>query len=324
LIEKQCRYVCGQQQNATMRLCHVLIGLLPFGLGASSLCYADLNDNPLPDATFLVQGAAGSDSYYKDGVFAAGTAEFNYAGSGPYILTSSSTDFTQFGGLNFTPAFDATASVRLWPLVGSELTGESYANLVYHIRVVGPGDQPIAVDYNTEGNVQLTLNYGSTVFAQLNASVYTTIPDFGDQGHLAVGISPYYATGQSQGDSFFVSHGQVLLTPGQDYEIALSASVSLEGFPEPPPDGEADPSVLGRAYVDPVFSIDPSVASASAYSFQISPNIAAIPEAGTLQMLALGLILVTGTYAARIFLRRTRRFRASFIGPRCGLLQTIS
>lgn len=136
----------------------------------------------------------------------------------------------------------------------------------------------------------MQLNYGSSVgVAELSADVATNMPGFGTNGDgqfVAMINAP--ASHKSQSQIFNLPNGTTFLTPGQTYEIALTAGVQLEGSAAPPTNGNTLPSLLGTADVDPVFSIDPSVPNASKYSFELSPNLASVPEPNATVLLLTG------------------------------------
>ena len=102
----------------------------------------------------------------------------------------------------------------------------------------------------------LQLNYGSSVgVAELSADVATNMPGFGTNGDgqfVAMINAP--ASHKSQSQIFNLPNGTTFFTPGQTYEIALTAGVQLEGSAAPPTNGNTLPSLLGTADVSPVFS----------------------------------------------------------------------
>jgi hypothetical protein len=270
-----------------------LISLFLFGKVAPVLLGANVNDNTLPSATASTYAMADSASQSSSAVLSDSQAQYSI-GPTTLELASASTDFTEYGGLGFSPAFGAKADVQIFPYqAGVASSGQAYGDLTYNISLIGPGTQPISVDYDTEGIAQLTLNPGSSVTgAVITAAVYTTIPGFGgNQGnHLSTGLN-VNGTNQSQTNEFTVSNGQLLLTPGEAYQIALNASVVLSGEPETSTQYTISQPIEGYAFVDPMFSVDSSVPNASRYQFEISPNLS-IPESNTATLLLAGFALL--------------------------------
>ena len=192
----------------------------------------------------------------------------------------------------FSLAPTVSAEVTLWapPLGIAQISGGAEATLDYFIRLDGPGTSPVAVDYVTLGETEYSSGgLVDSLAGNSTASITTDMPGFGNQGTLAL----YGLDNQT----FEIKSGTVYLTPGTNYEISLLASVDLVAGPLNASNSGEMASALSA--VDPGFKVDPNATDASAYTIEISPNIAAVPEPSSLFLVGAGALSV-----ASVVLRR--------------------
>jgi hypothetical protein len=267
---------------------HKLIAFssLTFLCGVIATFAQNVNEDALPDATSFARVEAGPASDSTSALFGRASTSVT-SGDNFDIVSIANTNFDEFGGPGwFTPEFSASASIQQF--ADEAFASVAVGEMTYDIRLDGPSTKPVLVDFDIFEKVDLQLNYGSTAVATLSADVATNILGFGTNGNGQLLTLISTSGNKSQSQILNLPNGTVFLTPGETYEIGLNASIQLQGRAAPPTNGNSLPSLLATAGVDPVFSVDPSVPNLSEYSFELSPNLASVPEPNATVLLLTG------------------------------------
>jgi hypothetical protein len=225
----------------------------------------------LPDAVFVGQLAARTpELVYTD---VTGEGFFTASGSGQAGRASSDAYLATSGG----PVIDAKSQASTdgcAPFAGASKSC-SYTNgdaqLRYSLEIVGPGESGTTIPVFVQAYGSATASFGSARVAfWFDGNSYFQAETFGGF------------------DSFSVASTFQMLVNTQ-YTVILDADTqAVSGFQDGVPI-----QGFGHAFVDPVFTIDPSVAGL--YSLQLSPGVAnalpsAVPEPSTWAMMLVGVV----------------------------------
>jgi hypothetical protein len=162
----------------------------------------------------------------------------------------------------------------------ADLYGASASNnLDYYIRIVGPDASAVPLLVNshaafTSSNLVFGSGSGFVLSVDYNTIAYV--------GFGSSGLVIHEATGSINGSSNALSITQTLTEKSNtDIFVHMFVSTNIAG----------NSVESSGAFLDPIFSIDPSFVGANNYSIETSPgigNVSAVPEPSTWAMMFLG------------------------------------
>jgi hypothetical protein len=236
---------------------------------------ASARASPLPTASFY----GGVDVYLN-----AGDGSLSHTGSSSFTGSQSAV----VPGIGGTATAQIQSTTSPFPSI-TAFTGNSGAadlygasasnNLDYFIRIVGPAATAVPLLVNSHAAfTSSNLAFGSGSGLVLNVD-YNTIAYV---GFGSSGLVVHEATGSINGSSNALSITQTLTEKSNtDILVHMFVSTNIAG----------NSVESSGAFLDPIFSIDPSFVGANNYSIETSPgigNVSAVPELSTWVMMSLG------------------------------------
>jgi hypothetical protein len=256
-----------------------------------------MTDNHFPFRSFIAilvvcAASSASASVLPAAAFYGGVDIFLNGGAGSLSHTGSSS-FTGsqsavVAGAGGTVTAQIQATTSPFPSItgftsnsgAADLFGASASNhLDYYIRIVGPDAFAVPLIVDSHGSLSSTnLVYGSGSSLLLSVG-YQTIANVGAS---TSGLTVLGGSGSISGPASNLSITQTLsVQSNADIFVHMFVSTTLVG----------NSVESSGAFLDPVFSIDPSFVGANNYSIETSAgigNVSAVPEPSTWAMLIFG------------------------------------